>query len=148
MTFFEYLNFTKVRWTLWTATVKLNFFFSKTFLWHHLAFVWKRTKPSPLSFWNQIFQWYKLSINYPRTMDAQWSLFSLKFLTFGLGQTNSAAKFWGVFQPNYQHPFWYCESLVHIFYNIQPLFLQKTKPLYPHSKYLFGIGIWIWAAKN
>jgi hypothetical protein len=24
---------------------------------------------------------------------------------------------------------------------IQPLFLQKTKPLYPHRKYLFGIGI-------
>ena len=31
---------------------------------------------------------------------------------------------------------------------IQPLFLQKTKPLYPYPKYLFGIGIWIWAAKN
>jgi hypothetical protein len=29
---------------------------------------------------------------------------------------------------------------------IQPLFLQKTEPLYPHSKYLFGI--WIWAAKD
>ena len=29
---------------------------------------------------------------------------------------------------------------------IQPLFLQKTKPLYPHPKYLFGIGIW--ASKN
>ena len=24
---------------------------------------------------------------------------------------------------------------------IQPLFLQKTKPLYTHPKYLFGIGI-------
>ena len=23
----------------------------------------------------------------------------------------------------------------------QPLFLQKTKPLYQHPKYLFGIGI-------
>jgi hypothetical protein len=23
----------------------------------------------------------------------------------------------------------------------QPFFLQKTKPLYPHPKYLFGIGI-------
>ena len=31
---------------------------------------------------------------------------------------------------------------------IQPIFLQKTKPLYPHLKYLFGIGIWIWAAQN
>ena len=24
----------------------------------------------------------------------------------------------------------------------------KTKPSYPHPKYLFGIEIWIWAAKN
>ena len=31
---------------------------------------------------------------------------------------------------------------------IQPLFLQKTKPLYPHPKYLFVLGIWIWAVKN
>ena len=34
-----------------------------------------------------------------------------------------------------------------------PLFhYKKTKPLYPHPKYLFGIGIWIWiwigATKN
>ena len=29
-----------------------------------------------------------------------------------------------------------------------PLFLQKTTPLYPHLKYLFGIGIGIWTAKN
>ena len=44
--------------------------------------------------------------------------------------------------PNYQ-------SLVHVHFN-QPLFLQKTKPIYPNPKYLFGIGIWIWiwAAKN
>ena len=39
-----------------------------------------------------------------------------------------------------------------MFYINQPLFLQKTKPLYPLPKYLFGIGIliwiWIWAAKN
>ena len=27
-------------------------------------------------------------------------------------------------------------------------FLQKTKPLNPHPKYLFGIEIWIWVAKN
>ena len=30
----------------------------------------------------------------------------------------------------------------------QPLFLQKTKRLDPNSKYLFGIGIWIWATKS
>ena len=47
------------------------------------------------------------------------------------------------FWSKYQQPCWYSESLVHIFI-IQPLLLQKTKPLYPHLKYLFGIGIWIW----
>ena len=30
----------------------------------------------------------------------------------------------------------------------QPLFLQKTKHLHPNPKYLFGIGIGIWATKN
>jgi hypothetical protein len=28
-----------------------------------------------------------------------------------------------------------------MFFIHQPLFLQKTKPLYPNPKYLFGIGI-------
>jgi hypothetical protein len=32
-------------------------------------------------------------------------------------------------------------SPLSMFSNIQPLFLQKTKPLYPQPKYLFGIGI-------
>ena len=54
----------------------------------------------------------------------------------------------GYFWPIYQHPFWYCESLVHVFHFGQPLFLQKTKPLYQNPKYLFGIGILIWVAKN
>ena len=31
-----------------------------------------------------------------QTTDAQWSLFSLKSRTFGLGQTNCADKFWGI----------------------------------------------------
>jgi hypothetical protein len=35
-----------------------------------------------------------------------------------------------------------------MFSNNQPLFLQKNKPLYPNPKYLYGIGICIWAAKN
>ena len=52
----------------------------------------------------------------------------------------------GLFSAN---SFWYCESLVHVFHFHQPLFLQKTKPLiYQNPKYLFGIGIWIWVAKN
>jgi hypothetical protein len=51
----------------------------------------------------------------------------------------------GYFQPNYQQPFWYSESLVYDFYYST---IHKTKPLYPHPKYLFGIGILIWAANN
>ena len=54
----------------------------------------------------------------------------------------------GVFFPLYQYPFWYCESLFHMFSINQPL--QKTMPSYLNSKFLFGIWIWIWiwAAKN
>jgi hypothetical protein len=37
-----------------------------------------------------------LLYNWPWTTDAQWSLFSLKSRYFGLGQTNWADKFWGV----------------------------------------------------
>ena len=45
--------------------------------------------------------------------------------------------------------FHFCtESPLSMFFIIQPLFLQKTKPLYPHPKYLFGIRILIWAARN
>ena len=32
-------------------------------------------------------------------------------------------------------------SPLSMFFIIQLLFQQKTKPLYPHPKYLFGIGI-------
>ena len=39
-----------------------------------------------------------------------------------------------------QHPFWYSESLAHVFIN-QPLFLRKNNPLYPDLNYLLGIGI-------
>ena len=39
-------------------------------------------------------------------------------------------------------------SPLSMFSIIQPLFLKKTKSLYPHPKYLFGIGIRIWVAKN
>jgi hypothetical protein len=30
-------------------------------------------------------------------------------------------------------------SPLSMFFIIQPLFLQKAKPLYPHPKYVFGI---------
>ena len=55
----------------------------------------------------------------------------------------------GYFWPIYQHPAHYgTVSPMSMFSINQPLFLQNTKPLYPNPKYLFGIGIWNWAAKN
>ena len=44
-------------------------------------------------------------------------LLSLKSRTFGLRKTNRADKFWGIWGIfNYQHPFWYNASLVHVFH--------------------------------
>ena len=65
-----------------------------------------------------------------RTTDAQWSLFSLKSSIFGLGQLNSGAI--GVFPSELSSPVlvqWLVSSLS-MFSIIQPLFLQKSKPLY------------------
>ena len=80
-----------------------------------------------------------------QTTDAQRSLFSLKSRTFGLGQTNWADKFWGLWgifgQTISTHFGTVIVSPLSMFSIIQPLFLQKTKSLYPHPKYLFGIGI-------
>ena len=54
-----------------------------------------------------------------------------------------ADKFWGIWgifsQTIITH--FGTASPLSIFSIIQPLFLQKTKPLYSHPKYLFGIGI-------
>ena len=100
-----------------------------------------RPKSLPL----RAMQWF-----YSRTTDTQCSLFSLKSQTFGLGQTNWADNLWGIsgiFGQTIRTHFGIVSPLS-MFSIIQPLFLQKTKPLYPHPKYLFGIGILIWAAKN
>ena len=51
----------------------------------------------------------------------------------------------GYFLPIYQHPLWYCESLVD-FLHQTTIISTKTRPLYP--KYLFQIGVGILAAKN
>ena len=61
----------------------------------------------------------------------------------GLGQTNWADKFWGIWGifGRFISTHFGTVSPLSMFSIIQPLFLQKTKPLYPHSKYLFGIGI-------
>ena len=45
---------------------------------------------------------------------------------------------WGIFDQTISTQF-VTVSPLSMFYIIQPLFLQKTKPLYPHPKNLFGI---------
>ena len=68
-----------------------------------------------------------------RTTDAQCSLFSSKFQTIGLRQTIWADKFCGIRGIFGQ--------FIRTYSIVQPLFPQKTKPLYPPPKYSFGIGI-------
>ena len=71
------------------------------------------------------------------------AFFSSKSQTLGLGQTIWADKFWGIwgiFERFISTHFGTVSSL--------SMFLQKTKPFHPYAKYLFGIGIWIWPAKN
>ena len=83
-------------------------------------------------------------------MNAQLSPFSSKYQTFGLGQTIWADKFWsivGIFGQFIGTHFGTVSPLSMFSIN-QPLTIQKTKPLYPNPKYLFGIGSCIWAAKN
>ena len=58
-----------------------------------------------------------------------------------------ADKFWGIFGRNISTHF-DTVSPLSMFSTIQPLFRKKTMPSYPHPKYLFGIGIRIWTAKN
>ena len=78
------------------------------------------------------------------------AFFFIEIQTFGLGQTIWADKFWGIWGI-------FCQFITTHFVTVcplcmfsinQPLFLQKTKPLYPNPKYIFGIGIGIWAAQN
>ena len=67
----------------------------------------------------------------------------------GLGQTNWADKslgILGIFGQTISTHFGTVSPLSK-FFIIKPLFLQKTKPLYPDPKYLYGIGIGIWATK-
>ena len=62
-----------------------------------------------------------------------------------IGQINSEA--FGVFSAKPSAPIVWVPCPPFPLFNLN-IFLQKTKPLCPHPKYLFGIGIWIWAAKN
>ena len=106
------------------------------------------------------------TVAWPRTTDAQWSLFYWNPELLGLGrqigQINSGA--FGVFSAELSAPIlvqWVpipCFPLSSkvvpegwaLTVTVQPsgttllsshYFYKKTKPLYPHLKYLFGIGI-------
>ena len=87
--------------------------------------------------WNYIFNNGPFNLMHGlRTPDEV--IFSLKSRIFGLGQTNWADKFWGIwgiFGQTISTNFGTVSSLS-MFSIIQTLFLQKTKPLYPHPKYL------------
>jgi hypothetical protein len=76
-----------------------------------------------------------------RTTGPQWSLFFVEIQICWAWAENSGRWILG-------HPICSYESLVRVFHQNLPLKLQKTKPLYPNSKYLFGIGIWMLAAKH
>ena len=71
------------------------------------------------------------------------TFFSSNSQTFGLGQTICADKFWGTYGilGRFISTHFGTVSPLSMFSINQPLFLQKTKPLYQNSKYLFGIGI-------
>ena len=104
----------------------------------------KWTRPGKLGRLESWFQNLGLSLRHGLWTPNE-AIFSLKSRTFGLGQTNWADKFWGIWgifgQTISTH--FATVSPLSMFSIIQSLFPQKTKPLYPYSKYLFGIGIWI-----
>ena len=84
------------------------------------------------------------------------SCFFQKSQIFGLWQTNWAENFcgiwgiwgiWGTFG-QFIHTHFGTVGVLSMFCINQPLFVQKTKPLYSILPKIFGIGIWIWAAKN
>ena len=76
--------------------------------------------------------------------------FFIEIQTFWLlGQTNWTNEFRGILgifgQTKYQHPLRYSESLVHVFFNIQPLFLKKNISLYFHTPIIYqGLGFEFW----
>ena len=75
-------------------------------------------------------------------MDAQRSLFSLKSRTFGLGQTNWADKFWGiwgVFGQTISTHFG-AASPLSMYSIIQSLFLQKLSLYIHNAKIHLGLG--------
>ena len=87
-----------------------------------------------------------VSITIPRSTDYGRQIktfFHLNPEFFVHGQTNWADKFWGIWGIFGQFIRTHFGTVIPLsmFSINQPLFLQKTKPLYPHPKYLFGIWI-------
>jgi hypothetical protein len=72
----------------------------------------------------------------PWTTDAQWSIFSLKSQTFGLGQTNWADKFWGIWGI-----FGYISALILVLWVPCPCFSLFNHYFYKKLSQLF---IWNW----
>ena len=130
-----------------------------TVIWQDLLFSMYFWRPLLISYAKGIvFSLTLTCINCTQCINCAWILpalpeprmpneafFPLKSRTFGLAQTNSGA--FGIFSAELSATIlvqWVpcpCFPLLNIM-------STKTKPLYPHPKYLFGIGIWIWAAKN
>jgi hypothetical protein len=76
-----------------------------------------------------------LTTDYGRPMKP---FLSSKSKTFRPGQTIWVDKFWGIWGIFGRFISTHFSTVFSI---NQPLFLQKTEPLYPNPKHLFGIGI-------
>ena len=69
--------------------------------------------------------------------------FFIEIRNFQAWQKIWAGKFWGIWGifGQFISIHFGTGSPLSMFSIIQPLFQQRTKPLYPNLKYLFGIGI-------
>ena len=78
-------------------------------------------------------QFYVSGLDYVTDYGRSMKPFSSESQTFGLVQTIWADKIgaFGFFWPIYQHPCWYCESLVHVFH-YSTLISTKKLSLYIH----------------
>ena len=84
-------------------------YLKKNTFWGYLLIKFWRGRNSIKCFSSCISRSFKNS----RITDAPWSLFSLKSRNLSLGR--QILGHMGYFRLNYQHPFWYSDSLVHAF---------------------------------
>ena len=92
---------------------------------------------------------YHLLLRRLRTPNEAFYHWNLKLLGLSRqkGQINSGVHIWGILSQTINTRFG-TGSPLSMFSIIQPLFLEKTKPINSLPKYLFGIRIWIWATKS